>query len=251
MLSLIVGSIGWNSTVGRWVRCDNTTVLGDDVNIKDELLVNGASGLFIIDRSMTHSLALKRILPSHFSSSSQVHLCLDYGTGNRYVDRSCDFIHTAACEGSGCAFHIITQNTDIARCPPCFTMDHNLSVQLLDQFRVILWTLISIQTLDHFPFTLTTRSHLPETPNRDGAQVRFYTYKSSRYSTSKVSVIPLHAANLHCGRYLLACMGRAGALYPHHWSHYKKKACAGYSLLIDQPSSLSDHCICAKERCSL
>ncbi|KAH9824723.1 nucleotide-diphospho-sugar transferase [Melampsora americana] len=37
--------IGWNSTVGRWVRCDNTTILGDDVNIKDELLVNGASVL--------------------------------------------------------------------------------------------------------------------------------------------------------------------------------------------------------------
>jgi len=37
--------IGWNSTVGRWVRCDNTTVLGDDVNIKDELLVNGAAVL--------------------------------------------------------------------------------------------------------------------------------------------------------------------------------------------------------------
>lgn len=37
--------IGWNSTVGRWVRCDNTTVLGEDVNIKDELLVNGASVL--------------------------------------------------------------------------------------------------------------------------------------------------------------------------------------------------------------
>jgi len=37
--------IGWNSTVGRWARIDNTTVLGDDVAIKDELFINGASVL--------------------------------------------------------------------------------------------------------------------------------------------------------------------------------------------------------------
>jgi mannose-1-phosphate guanylyltransferase len=36
--------VGWNSTVGRWVRLENISVLGDDVVIKDELLVNGASG---------------------------------------------------------------------------------------------------------------------------------------------------------------------------------------------------------------
>jgi mannose-1-phosphate guanylyltransferase len=35
--------VGWNSTVGRWVRMENITVLGDDVNIKDELLINGGS----------------------------------------------------------------------------------------------------------------------------------------------------------------------------------------------------------------
>jgi len=37
--------IGWNSTVGRWARLDNITVLGDDVAVKDELFVNGASVL--------------------------------------------------------------------------------------------------------------------------------------------------------------------------------------------------------------
>ncbi|KAL8281062.1 hypothetical protein RQP46_006420 [Phenoliferia psychrophenolica] len=37
--------VGWNSTVGRWVRMENVSVLGDDVNIKDELLINGASVL--------------------------------------------------------------------------------------------------------------------------------------------------------------------------------------------------------------
>lgn len=37
--------VGWNSTVGRWARLENITVLGDDVNIKDEVYVNGASVL--------------------------------------------------------------------------------------------------------------------------------------------------------------------------------------------------------------
>jgi len=37
--------VGWRSTVGRWVRMENVSVLGDDVQIKDELFINGASVL--------------------------------------------------------------------------------------------------------------------------------------------------------------------------------------------------------------
>lgn len=33
--------IGWNSSVGRWVRCENVSVLGEDVHLKDELYING------------------------------------------------------------------------------------------------------------------------------------------------------------------------------------------------------------------
>lgn len=33
--------IGWNSTVGRWARVENVSVLGDDVEVKDEIYVNG------------------------------------------------------------------------------------------------------------------------------------------------------------------------------------------------------------------
>jgi mannose-1-phosphate guanylyltransferase len=33
--------VGWHSTVGRWARLENVTVLGDDVNIADEVYVNG------------------------------------------------------------------------------------------------------------------------------------------------------------------------------------------------------------------
>lgn len=35
--------VGWNSTIGRWARMENVSVLGDDVNIGDEIYVNGGS----------------------------------------------------------------------------------------------------------------------------------------------------------------------------------------------------------------
>jgi len=37
--------VGWNSTVGRWARLENITVLGDDVTVGDEIYVNGGSVL--------------------------------------------------------------------------------------------------------------------------------------------------------------------------------------------------------------
>lgn len=37
--------VGWNSTVGRWARIENVTVLGDDVTVADEIYVNGGSVL--------------------------------------------------------------------------------------------------------------------------------------------------------------------------------------------------------------
>jgi mannose-1-phosphate guanylyltransferase len=37
--------IGWKSVVGQWVRMENTTVLGEDVIVKDELYINGGQVL--------------------------------------------------------------------------------------------------------------------------------------------------------------------------------------------------------------
>jgi mannose-1-phosphate guanylyltransferase len=37
--------VGWNSSVGKWARLENVTVLGDDVSIGDEIYVNGGSVL--------------------------------------------------------------------------------------------------------------------------------------------------------------------------------------------------------------
>ena len=37
--------IGWRSVVGRWVRLEGTTVLGEDVIVKDEIYINGGQVL--------------------------------------------------------------------------------------------------------------------------------------------------------------------------------------------------------------
>ncbi|GJD06773.1 Mannose-1-phosphate guanyltransferase beta [Galdieria sulphuraria] len=37
--------IGWQCTIGEWVRIENNTVLGEDVSVSDEIYVNGASVL--------------------------------------------------------------------------------------------------------------------------------------------------------------------------------------------------------------
>merc|ERR1712117_648014 len=38
-------SIGWNCNVGKWVRMENVSVLGEDVIVKDEIYVNGGKVL--------------------------------------------------------------------------------------------------------------------------------------------------------------------------------------------------------------
>jgi len=37
--------IGWECTVGKWVRMENVCVLGEDVNVKDEIYLNGGKVL--------------------------------------------------------------------------------------------------------------------------------------------------------------------------------------------------------------
>lgn len=37
--------VGWKSVVGRWVRMEGITVLGEDVIVKDELYINGGQVL--------------------------------------------------------------------------------------------------------------------------------------------------------------------------------------------------------------
>jgi mannose-1-phosphate guanylyltransferase len=52
--------IGWQSSVGKWVRMENTSVLGQDVHIADELYING--GKILPHKSITASIPEPEII---------------------------------------------------------------------------------------------------------------------------------------------------------------------------------------------
>ncbi|XP_063231363.1 mannose-1-phosphate guanyltransferase beta [Bacillus rossius redtenbacheri] len=52
--------VGWRSVVGRWVRMENTTVLGEDVIVQDELYING--GQVLPHKSIASSVPEPRII---------------------------------------------------------------------------------------------------------------------------------------------------------------------------------------------
>ncbi|XP_064604453.1 mannose-1-phosphate guanyltransferase beta-like [Liolophura sinensis] len=52
--------IGWNSTVGQWVRMENVSVLGEDVIVKDELYING--GRILPHKSISESVPDPQII---------------------------------------------------------------------------------------------------------------------------------------------------------------------------------------------
>ncbi|VDP23632.1 unnamed protein product [Schistosoma margrebowiei] len=52
--------VGWRSVVGKWVRMENVTVLGEDVTVKDELFLNGA--LVLPHNSISQSVSEPHII---------------------------------------------------------------------------------------------------------------------------------------------------------------------------------------------
>ncbi|CAF1025778.1 unnamed protein product [Adineta ricciae] len=52
--------IGWRCTIGQWVRMENTTVLGLDVSVQDELFING--GVILPHKAITESVTEPKIL---------------------------------------------------------------------------------------------------------------------------------------------------------------------------------------------
>lgn len=52
--------VGWRSVVGRWVRMEGTTVLGEDVIVKDELYING--GQVLPHKSISNSVPEPQII---------------------------------------------------------------------------------------------------------------------------------------------------------------------------------------------
>lgn len=52
--------IGWQSSVGKWVRMENVSVLGEDVHIRDELYINGGS--ILPHKTISTSIAEPKII---------------------------------------------------------------------------------------------------------------------------------------------------------------------------------------------
>ncbi|KYR03039.1 mannose-1-phosphate guanylyltransferase [Tieghemostelium lacteum] len=52
--------IGWNSTIGKWVRMENTSVLGEDVHVADEIYING--GKILPHKSISSSIPEPEII---------------------------------------------------------------------------------------------------------------------------------------------------------------------------------------------
>lgn len=52
--------IGWRAVVGSWVRMEGTSVLGDDVQVRDELYVNGA--IVLPNKSISHNITEPQII---------------------------------------------------------------------------------------------------------------------------------------------------------------------------------------------
>lgn len=52
--------VGWRSSVGCWVRMEGTTVLGEDVIVKDEMYING--GQVLPHKSIASSVSEPQII---------------------------------------------------------------------------------------------------------------------------------------------------------------------------------------------
>jgi mannose-1-phosphate guanylyltransferase len=49
--------IGWNNKIGRWSRIDGLSVFGEDVEIKDEIFING---VFILPHKSVSATILEK-----------------------------------------------------------------------------------------------------------------------------------------------------------------------------------------------
>lgn len=52
--------LGWGSVVGNWVRVENVTVLGEEVQLDDEIYVNG--GLVLPHKRISSSVTEPKII---------------------------------------------------------------------------------------------------------------------------------------------------------------------------------------------
>jgi mannose-1-phosphate guanylyltransferase len=52
--------VGWKCTIGKWVRMENVTVLGEDVIVKDEIYING--GYILPHKAISESVPEPKII---------------------------------------------------------------------------------------------------------------------------------------------------------------------------------------------
>jgi mannose-1-phosphate guanylyltransferase len=52
--------VGWKCSIGKWVRMENVTVLGEDVVVKDEIYING--GYILPHKSIAESVPEPQII---------------------------------------------------------------------------------------------------------------------------------------------------------------------------------------------
>ncbi|KAJ3116871.1 mannose-1-phosphate guanyltransferase [Phlyctochytrium bullatum] len=79
--------VGWHSSVGRWARLDNTTVLGEDVHVSDEIFVNGGSVL--PHKSVSSNILEPQIVMSSDKRDKLAAITfLSYAIGMRNADSS-------------------------------------------------------------------------------------------------------------------------------------------------------------------
>ena len=93
--------VGWNSTVGKWARLENVTVLGDDVSIGDEVYVNGGSVLphksikqNVESKSIAWSCCCLPLLTLHSSLYHYINAFLPFRSSRTAGSTTYRFLHT-------------------------------------------------------------------------------------------------------------------------------------------------------------
>ena len=83
--------VGWRSTIGKWARLENVSVLGEDVTIGDEIYVNGGS--ILPHKSIKQNVDGKLLCPRRSPSMLNLHSSCNYHVDNGNSSSSFQRLH--------------------------------------------------------------------------------------------------------------------------------------------------------------
>ena len=83
--------VGWRSTIGKWARLENVSVLGEDVSIGDEIYVNGGS--ILPHKSIKQNVDGILIVPINRLRSMMIR----HSPRNHHVDDANHLLHFDSC----------------------------------------------------------------------------------------------------------------------------------------------------------